>query len=367
MVQRERTGNTPSEVLQFYGDKDPFEDLTFFKHYLASAAASFAEEREPAVLWHSQPSRLRSHKNSKCRRVVYNSENAFAALISGQVEPDSVHINTPTVIVKDSFASSFLQLDPRPSDYVESVKRNLEESIPGELRREYNEAMMQGNPDNNVHSIIIVQVLVVTFFYLKRMGITLHKAQALPLDGICDRILKDIFAKTSSLDEYMKKRLRIKKNGVKASINIERQFETREDLASFMNSEWNVDILLARKALVSLKPPDCLRGSCYLQDALIATEDMSPLQHFLHRCQKDAPQRATRDYITRAAIIATNFGIVSSEYLIVLKRIRLELTRLSRDLHQEPESVEKQNACLNFVKQVSISGNCNFNFRKSNH
>lgn len=171
MARGESPGMTRTEihddVRKAYGGRDPFADLEVFKHYLAAAATSLSEGHDDsyAILWNSWPSVLSSHTSHQCFCVSYNSVSARTALTISPTASPATSTTVNTQIKKDGFTGAFLQLDQQ-GELVAQVIEDLKKDAPPQLCKEL-EQIIASEPCQKISQIIILQVLILSFYHLR--------------------------------------------------------------------------------------------------------------------------------------------------------------------------------------------------------
>jgi hypothetical protein len=116
------------------------------------------------------------------------------------------------------------------------------------------------------------------------------------------------------------------------------------------------------RATKNLRPPSELQHAQNIVEAWLPTERMDPTSRALHNIQVEACDSYPNQQAL-ATLVLAGYGIISEEYLTLIKNTRASLRQLITELRQAVLGSDdwriKQSRCHTFVKNNRLPGNKN--------
>jgi hypothetical protein len=339
-----------TEVLAAYGDHNPFSSWHALKHHLAAYVTSLGRREDPAILWKAPPSKLVA--TGKAVIVIYDTPNGSASLsqppqagpIASNIDPDS--------ITRDCFAGCFLIFNTSPT-------LPLQQTLTGKLAE-------QGITDAetttflNCGRIMFMQAVVVEFFCQKQQGAQAHKTGCPELGEVSAGFLSHVFPQRKQFVENRKYVAIANKtlNRLMLRTDID-SYDSLWNEVSKVKSNWPLKHDVYIRATKYLLPPSELERASNIRDAWLPTARMDPTSRALHKIQVEACANYPQQQAL-ATLVLAGYGIISEEYLTLIKNTRASLRQLITELRQAVVGSEdwkiKQNRCHTFVENNRLPG-----------
>jgi hypothetical protein len=349
-----------TEVLAAYGDQNPFSDWQALKHHLAAYVTSLGHSQDPAILWKATPSKLAA--TGRAVIVEYDTPNGTASLSQPpQAGPVASNIN-PDSIKRDCFAAFFLIFNMCPT-------LTLQQTLTRKLAEQGITDAETAKP-LNCGRIMFMQAVVVEFFSQKQQGVPRYTSSRQTLGEVSVGFLSHVFPRRNPFSEN-RKHVGIPTKTLDGLMS-------RTDIDSY-DSLWNEvskdpsklkhlhhDIYI--RATKNLRPPSELERASNITHAWLPTQRMDPTSRALHNIQVEACANYPHQQAL-ATLVLAGYGIISEEYLTLIKNTRASLRQLITELRQAVVGSDdwevKHERCHTFVNNNRLPGNTRpFDFHK---
>jgi hypothetical protein len=349
--------NVSAEVLAAYGGQNPFSSWHALKHHLAAYVTSLGHSDDPAILWKATPSKLAA--TGRAVIVEYDTPNGSASLsqppqagpVASSIDPDNIK--------RDCFAGCFL--------IFEADQTLLQQTLSGKLTEQVITVAGTTTPLNcprtlNCPRIVFMQAVVVEFFSKKQQGARRHKSNRETLDEVSAGFVSHVFPRQKQFSDNRKH--------VGISAKILDKLMSRTDIDSY-DSLWeevSKDPSKAQKpnhavyilATKNLRPPSELQDAKNIVDAWLPADRMDPTSRELHKIQVEACVNHVNQQAL-ATLVLAEYGIISEQYLDLIKNTRTSLRQLITELRHAVVGSDdweiKKTRCCAFVASNRLPGN----------
>jgi hypothetical protein len=343
-----------TEVLAAYGDQNPFSTWHALKHHLAAYVTSLGCSEDPAILWKATPSKL--HATGRAVIVEYDTPNGSASLSQPpQAGPVARNIN-PDSIKKDSFAGCFLIFECHPTF-------TLHQTLTGKLA-EQDITDAEITTLLNCGRIVFMQAVVVEFFSKKQQGVQELKSSRDTLGEVSAGFVSHVFPLPKQFSENRKQvgfSMR-KLDGLMLRTDIDSYDSLWNEVSKDTSQSKQPNHEIYIRATKNLRPPSELQHAQNIVEAWLPTERMDPTSRALHNIQVEACDSYPNQQAL-ATLVLAGYGIISEEYLTLIKNTRASLRQLITELRQAVLGSDdwriKQSRCHTFVKNNRLPGNKN--------
>ena len=378
-------------ILDAFGGRDPFNfqdtrDVQVLHHFVAKAVQSQQEHRcnraGPVVLWNASPSKLayeiattrqrggiNKTAKTKCMAINYKINNSRADL---GLKIEALPNVNPDDITKDYFVNAFATIRENGCNKSTAI---LKEEIMKKvcLCDDELQAFRMATSKNPISPVKIIYFQVFLVHLLKHRYGNRNDTSSPPnhpdVNNCTDQFFLSMYPVNRRYNEF-KKFIRTSTFLKSMATNdTDVSYETIEAISSkWLNSKsTNIHPSLWELSTTMLATERMSEGTTIF-DVWKPTENLDPLQQKLQREQVllvvDPP--LTRAKLTKATIIASYFGILSSEYMDCLKGIRSKLRDKISIYHTAKNTGDKDFArsiCTEFVATLALPGfSNNFDF-----
>jgi hypothetical protein len=348
----QKVDNVSPEVLDAYGDQNPFSSWHALKHHLAAYVTSLGGSEDPAILWRAMPSKLVA--TGMAVIVEYDTLNGSASLSQPpQAEPVASSM-APDIMKRDSFAGCFL-IFCHPTAFLQTLTGKLEEQgITVDATTKL----------HNCARIVLMQAVVVEFFINKKKQLrhvktkrSSHKTLVAVSAGFVGHVFplqkqlvenrKNLGLSSTRLDKVMWK------DAIDSYDSLWNEVSKDPGLTSLHHELY----ILATK---NLRPPSELERAETIVDAWLPEDRMDSTSKALHEIQVDACLNYSNQQAL-ATVVLAGYGIISEQYLDLIKNTRTTLRQLITQLRQAVVGSDDWNKkkldCQAFVENNELPGN----------